>query len=441
MRMAARNRQGGVLKVLFAAMVVTCWPGAGSAGSFAGDVFVIGTDAGPPEFDQLSPSIAFNPDRGEYLVVWHNERTVYPDIQAQRVAAGGGLVGGPFYISGGPGAQRRHPDVVYNPAHQEFFVVWEELPDGGRSNIHAQRVGPTGLLVGSPVVLGSGPELASCVLPAVAYASTSDLYMVVWQRLVEAALSDDIEGQILSGTATTVGGNFLVATGTFTVDHGEPDIAYNRSRNEYLIVWTRTDRNVPVNDVWGRLITRDGVFLSPEFWIGYHTSDDFYATVVGTPTAPGFGGYYPVWATLYSPGDTDIYGRVVGWDGLMEPYNEISTSIFDDNHPCVAYDEALGHFFIAWVRLRDSLLGYTDIVGFPYLPDSPQDSLQWFVNGFSYPERPAIAAGFEGEFLVVWDDVPAGSNRDVYGRVWSFHAIFADGFEHGDTNNWSSAVP
>lgn len=79
------------------------------AGDFSGEWFVIGTDADPPLYDQRNASIAFNSDRGEYLVVWHNERPVYPDIQAQRVSADGGLVGVPFYIAGGPGFQRRLP--------------------------------------------------------------------------------------------------------------------------------------------------------------------------------------------------------------------------------------------------------------------------------------------------------------------------------------------
>ena len=35
--------------------------------------------------------------------------------------------------------------------------------------------------------------------------------------------------------------------------HADPDIGYNRSRNEYLIVWTREDKNVGAKDIWGRV--------------------------------------------------------------------------------------------------------------------------------------------------------------------------------------------
>jgi len=422
-------------------LAVTTWTSAAAAGSFLGDWFVIGTDAAPPLFGQLSPSIAFNPDRGEYLVVWHNERPVYPDIQAQRVDPSGELVGPPFYIAGGPGARRRFPDVVYNPAHQEYLVVWEELPDGGTSNIYSQRVGANGLLIGGATVLGSGPEVASCTAPAVAYASTSDLYMVVWQRLVQGSTSSDIEAQILSGTGTTVGWNFLVVSGTVTVHNEDPDIAYNRSRNEYLIVWTREDRNIWVKDIWGRIITRDGVLLGSEFFIGYHTSDDVHASVVGTPGAPNFGGYYVVWAMQYAAGDFDIYGRVVGWDGLLGSYDTISDEVDNETDPSIAYDEEQELFFVAWSRVTNIVLGTRDLVGLPYLPGAPQGGYESFVGGWSYPIQSAVAPGPNGDFLVAWEDAPYISDRDVYGRAWSFSTVFRDGFESGSCTAWSLEVP
>ena len=185
--------------------------------------------------------------------------------------------------------------MVYNPTRQEYLVVWQELPDGGWSNIHAQRVGPTGLLVGGVSILGSGPVTASRFLPAVAYASTSNLYMVVWQRLLQTAFTDDVEAQVLSGTATTIGGNIPIATGTLTVDHAEPDIAYNRSRNEYLIVWTREDRNVAVLDVWGRSLPAKAFCWGRSSLSATTPRMIFTPSVVGTPTVPNFGGYYPVW--------------------------------------------------------------------------------------------------------------------------------------------------
>jgi len=403
-----------VLSFITAAQTTTT-----QAGSLLYDWFRIGTDAVSPVYYQLKPSIAYNPDRQEYLVVWYNERPVYPDIQAQRVGVDGQLVGGPFYIAGGEGAKRRYPDVVYNPTHQEYLVVWEELLDEGHSNIISQRVSGLGILNGGTTTLGSGPEVADCFRPAVAYASTADLYMVVWKRLVQAAVSSDIEVQILSSTNTTIGGNILVEAGTTTTNHEEPDIAYNRSRNEYLIVWTREDLNIPVKDVWGQIITRDGILLGSDFFIGYHTANDSHPAVAGKPTLPNFGGYYVVWQMLHAPGDNDIYGKEVYWDGtIASSYDEINRSMYNDTNACIEYNETADTFFVGWSRLTNGALGTKDIIGGLMQPGDSYISTESFVGGEFFSEHPAIAAGPKNDFLVAWDDAVRTADRDVYGRLW-----------------------
>ncbi len=91
------------------------------AGSLLGSSFPIAEDT----LNEVHPAIAYNTQRGEYLVVWHNERAVYPDIQAQRLDMNGAPIGGPFYIAGGTDAQRRYPDVAYDSSADQYLVVWE----------------------------------------------------------------------------------------------------------------------------------------------------------------------------------------------------------------------------------------------------------------------------------------------------------------------------
>ena len=71
------------------------------------------------------PSVAYSSDRQEYLVVWYNDRPGNDDIRAQRVSKNGTLVGGPFYVSAGAGADRRYPTVAYNSKNGQYLVVWE----------------------------------------------------------------------------------------------------------------------------------------------------------------------------------------------------------------------------------------------------------------------------------------------------------------------------
>jgi hypothetical protein len=57
---------------------------------------------------------------------------------------------------------------------------------------------------------------------------------------------------------------------------------------------------------------------------------------------------------------------------------------------------------------------------------------------------PEVGIGAEGSFVVVWDsDGSSGSDTSGYGiqgQVFAI-AVFADGFESGDTAVWSSSVP
>ena len=117
----------GLLSALLA-VPVNGWAQAISAGAPAaaaangapiGQQFVI---SGDPE-QEVYPSVAYNSQRQEYLVVWSNDRAGNDDIRAQRVSKDGALIGGSFYISAGPGADRRYPDVAYNTQQDQYLVV------------------------------------------------------------------------------------------------------------------------------------------------------------------------------------------------------------------------------------------------------------------------------------------------------------------------------
>ena len=75
---------------------------AAAGGPISGDIRISRVGA-----NGVSPAVAFNPQRNEYLVVWYNDRVGNDDIQAQRVRANGKLIGGDFFIAAGPGAERR----------------------------------------------------------------------------------------------------------------------------------------------------------------------------------------------------------------------------------------------------------------------------------------------------------------------------------------------
>jgi uncharacterized protein YlbG (UPF0298 family) len=126
--------------------------------------------------------MAYNSQRQQYLVVWYNDRAGCDDIRAQRVFKNGTLAGGPFYISAGCTADRRYPDVTYNSKHDQYLVVWEHYDAAEGYSIKGRRVSGAGqVLDTTDITIRGWSNLYTPVKPAVAYAYTSDRYLVVCQ--------------------------------------------------------------------------------------------------------------------------------------------------------------------------------------------------------------------------------------------------------------------
>ena len=392
-------------------MVVAALVDSGAAGKIIGYWFLIGGDAGEPFFDQECPANAYNPDRREYLVVWHNKRTVYPDIQAQRISIHGELVGGPFYIDGGPDGKRLNPDVVYNPSHNEYLVVWEEELNNGHTEIISQRVSDVGLLIGEESPVYTGLANKTYKRPAVSYASTSDQYMVVWE-VWPTASHTIIEGQVLTGTGEPDGSIISINSWTLGNAGGNPDIAYNRSRNEYLVTWE------DAFGVCGRIFTADGVLLGSTLYIGTQSSADYSASVIGIPTMPNFGMYLVTWNRLFAPGDHDIYGRVVQGNGSLSSEMPISTSLADDTQPSVAWNENGSLGYIVWSRVTDVPSGKQDVIGMTFDPLGNLGAEESYLGYGYFSEHPVVTAGPHSDFLVAWSAILYSINYDIYGQIW-----------------------
>ena len=192
-------------------------PPPASTGGPIGTRFLILNDASVPE---QSAAVAYSPARDEYLVVWYTDQTGNYNIRARRVAGDGTPVGPAFDVSAGSGAERRYPDVAYNLQRNEYLVVWEHYESSSGYAVHGQVVSATGVVrETSDLVFATNPSTAIGYLqPAVAYASASDKYLLVyrydngamfWSTLVAKEIDSDV---------------FSWGTGFGIVDWSTPDL-------------------------------------------------------------------------------------------------------------------------------------------------------------------------------------------------------------------------
>jgi hypothetical protein len=158
---------------------------------------------GDSSFWALSPKVAYNAVANEYLVVWEGDDNVGGlsndefEIFGQRLDEKGAEQGNnDFRISdmGGTGEplfEAQYPEVAYNAAANEYFVVWEGDDNvGGLSNdefeIFGQRLDEKGAEPGEndfriSDMGGTGDNPFGAYIPAVANNPAQDEVLVVWR--------------------------------------------------------------------------------------------------------------------------------------------------------------------------------------------------------------------------------------------------------------------
>ncbi|MBN1247352.1 MAG: hypothetical protein JXC32_06820 [Anaerolineae bacterium] len=373
------------------------------------------------------PAIAYNSQAREYLVVWQTEGATNPgSIWATRVAADGRWLGN-YEVEVGGGALRSHPDVAYNSQDNDYYVVWQH-DTGTRVTIRGKPFAPGGPDYGS-VQLTGGAALKDCFEPAIAYATNPNpsdhRFIVVWERHVVASVSSDIEGQVLTNGGAYAGDNFIIDQGTTTRSYSQPDIAYNLSRNEYLVATTWHDKVAPNYDILGRILSRTGGVLSdPAYLIGYHTPDEWAPAVAALPTVANYGGYVVAWELRHTPAEGDIYARYVPGRMAFDPTAQLGNVVIVSNvgreqvAPAIAANTSNRHYLVSWAEQFESPFdANTGIRGRELAADATVwGPVQWLGGAFS--AHPAVAPGQRGDFLTAWAEGGLFGASDIHGRLW-----------------------
>ncbi|MBN2113194.1 MAG: hypothetical protein JW785_03605 [Acidimicrobiia bacterium] len=226
-------------------------------GGAKGTNFRIGDSPGAS--DEVWPAVAHNPTANQYLVAWMDARNGTWDIYARRLSAAGGLLAGSTRICAPAAtANEYRPQVAYNPAADEYLVVWSDERNLATRlrDIYGRRVSSAGATVGSDIRISSNGAVSHDLQAAVAYNPAADRYLVAWaDKRSYATRGYDIYARRLSGTGAPVTGDFRVTGNGGVADEEWPAIAYNPTADQYLVVWqdyrAETTRGT---DIFGRRV-------------------------------------------------------------------------------------------------------------------------------------------------------------------------------------------
>lgn len=276
---------------------------------------------GNTAYDARMPDVAYNSSQNEYLIVWYGDSNTNGTIEGEFEIWGrrlnattGQTIGSQFRISDmGPTANRSYdaidPMVSYNTNDNNYLVVWRG-EDGnlvnaiGEFEIYGQLLNGSSQPIGADDFrisdMGSdGSGTFDAYSPTLAYNAINNEFLVVWY-------GDDNQGGHVSGefeiygqrinasSGNEIGTNdFLISeTGTpgFTTRSATyPDVAWNSTSNQYLVVWSADPATRPYVgnefEIFGQALSNTGAEIG---------TDDFVISDMGPKGNNNFDAFKPV---------------------------------------------------------------------------------------------------------------------------------------------------
>lgn len=354
-------------------------------------------------------------------------------ISAQRQTAAGTPLGTEFQVNTYTTDNQWDPAVSMAPGG-EFVIVWASLVDGNQFGIAGQRYDADGVALGTEFIVNTFTA-GDQHYPAIAHGSNGD-FLVVWESLGQDQSFGGIYGQLFDSAGQPSGSEFRVNTTTLDEQN---DVKVAAKDGGFLVVWESDGIDGDGEAVVMQELDTTGAPVGGEIQVNSSSSGDQEDPDISV--LPG-GTFAVVWESDGQDGSGEtIVAQVFGADGLPIGSELIvnSTVTADQNEPQVA---AVGtdHFFAIW---QDSSGMDDDVRGrrFDVAGQPAGDELLLNTSTADDQDEPSVAADVNGRLLTVWrsfgdhDGEAAGVGAQRLDT-----ALFANGFESGDTLGWSSAT-
>lgn len=340
---------------------------------------------------EVQPDVGYSPVDNQYLVIYQRENSTY-DIHGRVVTADGQMPNGGFLIAnskaGSTSVDDINPEIEYNSATNRFLIAFDSDLTGQGLN---RKIDVAGIVVdtdGNPIssIFTIAGLTHDDETPSVAYNSTDDEFMVVYQSNTNNDGNYNVYATRLDGDGTVLTSAFAIQNSS--VSEKYPNISYDSANNQYLVsseydenddgstfdiyyqklsstgsVLVNLEANTPSNPAGSnKIITR----------AAYNSANDSFLTVYETR----------------SGSTTAVEGLGLQIDGTTTqrgPEVTIGTNtVTNDWHrPDVVYNTTNNEFFVVWSETLASnnslnILGrvVTPASGCAYVTDIPQSECE-----------------------------------------------------------------
>ena len=395
---------------------------------------------------QYLASVASGPG-GDFIVVWTSRGSSGTDthgasVQGQRYNAGGIAVGGEFQVNSFTTYFQFIPDLGIDAAGN-FVVVWEGPNPSNLgvdfADIRGQRFAANGTPVDDEFQANSYTT-GDQHNPAIAVAPDGT-FVVVWDGVSPTEHRSGVFAQRFGTEGTPLGSEFHV--NTYTTDKQRfPSIAMDAD-GSFVVVWESdgsagSDTAAESKSVQGQRFAADGTPLGGEFQVNTYTTGHQYKASVAMDTD---GDFVVVWRSA------GVRGQRFSADGtsLGSEFEVSSFAPSSGDEPAVAMASADG-FVVVWDGVSSGTDNDLSVQMRRFSADGTPSGDDFQVNTFTpnRQENAAVSKSAGGQFVVVWDSWEDDSSSlpvGVRGQRFDESLIFRDGFESGDTSDWSSTTP
>jgi hypothetical protein len=347
-----------------------------------------------------------------FAIAWNDRRnSSNDDIYLQRFDTAGAYVGGNINVTNFS-YDASYPSIASR--NGQDVVAWQDERSGNK-DVYAQWYKPNGDTLGGQMVLNDDTTTYDQQYP-VALAGDSG-WTLCW---LDARNYDRqvVYGQSYDTIPAAQGANLMLSDSTAgVVGQYYPAVTAGQD-GKFLAVWA-DDRNSVGNneDVYGRLYSKDGAALTPDFLI----SDTSYSPgdrSAYDPKVKGLadGSYLVAWYDNRNASDYDIYGQRLDAAGNIVGGNyQISTTDpgYDDYDLSIAAaDSGYGVFWYAY----DPSWSNSNIYGRVFKTNGDSVGTTMVINDVVSSSSAPSAAANDSGMVVVWYDYRDGSYYHIYGQ-------------------------
>ncbi|MEO1085138.1 MAG: hypothetical protein AAFY88_12935, partial [Acidobacteriota bacterium] len=352
-------------------------------------------------------------------------------IAARRVAADGSLTPAQdLVVDTNADVLKDRPAVCVDAAGNAVFV-WEERDTPGSTDrdIRYRRFDSSLTPLGSEAIASAFPT-GSQIRPDVACAANGD-FTIVWGG-ESAADTGGVTGRRFAADGSPIGGDFQISTssGRFS-DYAGTQVAA-RDNGDFVVVWSESGG--VEDDLLARRFSADGVALDTS---PLEIGDEFvYRMALDRDRSSG--NFIVSWNDNSNFGQ-DIQAQL--FDAAAVPLGDVrfaDISFTAVHETSAAFSGPNGEVVVAW-NPQNNETAFAQRLDAGMQPIGSEFVLGEGDGGFTSFERFVIEGAANGELAVAYADFVTNQSRDIFARRF-LEAIFADGFESGDTSEWSNLV-